>query len=174
MVKKRYARDPLFYIQQPKITKPEAPMQHNYSTPRNASKGKPQQNSDQTGRTQSLKGDNFQHFRNPQPDDEDGDVTEFQQEEDDTEEQDGAEDPKEEVENKNRPKFKDMSIEEKINYFVNTPPHIPKLKCEVRTEEKAHRGIMVDQEDETILMRTGRRKISVPKNEIIEIRMLGM
>ncbi|MTW87230.1 hypothetical protein F3157_16445 [Virgibacillus dakarensis] len=174
MVRKRYARDPLFYIQQPKIKKAEAPMQHNYTTPKKAKPNK-QRGDNNFSPLISTRGNNFEQFQNPQPAAESERLTDTKTETSDVHEQPGndTEDAREE-ENKNRPKFKDMSIAEKIDYFINIPSHIPKLKCEVKTEDRSYRGIMIEREDEVILLRTGKRKFSIPIEDIIEIRMLGM
>lgn len=173
MVKKRYARDPLFYIQQPKMEKPEAPMQHDYATPKNTSKAPPQQNEVNPMEMKTLRGKNFQQFQNAHSDLVD-DAESSQTENENEDQVESQEDEPKDEENQNRPKFKDMTIEEKIDYFVNIPPHIPKLKCEIKTEERTYRGIVLDRNEEEIFMRTGRKKSSIPANEITEIRMLGM
>lgn len=177
MVRKRYAKDPLFYIQQPKMKKPEVKMQDHYATPKKTAKSAPEQHETNTSSVMPTRGNSFQQFQNPQPavideDDEDS-LTETWQEHQE-EQEDTTEGEQNSQKNRERTKFKDMTVEEKIDYFLNLPSHIPNLKCEVKTEERSYRGIIIDQEEETIILRTGRRNFSIPIEEIIDIRMLGM
>ncbi|MEN1967209.1 CotO family spore coat protein [Lentibacillus sp. N15] len=175
MVRKRYARDPLFYIQQPEMKKTEAPMQDNYTTPKRTKIVPQQQNETNVASVMPTRGNNFQQFQNPKP-------TEREQLEEaaanllEDEDQKDTIEGLNEIENNNngRPRFKDMTIEEKIDYFVSMPPHIPKLKCEIKTEERTYRGIVISQEEEEITLRTGRRNFTIPMNTITEIRMLGL
>lgn len=179
MVRKRQAREPLFYIQQPKISKPVAPMQDNYSTPKRTEKETPQQGEGNPSFTMPTRGNNFQQFQSPQP------ITPNENTKEDTQEQlqdEEMEPPEDDTtaasEENSRPKFKDMTIDEKINYFINIPSHIPKLKCEISTDDRTYRGIIISREEEegeeNIVIRTGKRTFTITRKNINEIRLLGM
>src|SRR5699024_8500910 len=156
MVRKRQAREPLFYIQQPKISKPVAPMQDHYSTPRKTQKDTANDGGGSSSFNMPTRGNSFQQFQNPQP----SAMNELPKEND-------KDDANQE---KSRSKFKDMTISEKIDYFVHMPTHIPKLKCEVTTGDRTYRGIIIDREEqeegEAIVMRTGRRTTTVRTESI--------
>lgn len=72
-----------------------------------------------------------------------------------------------------RKKFKEMTLMEKIDYFIKTPSHLPRMRCEVVTNDNKYRGIMLDKENEVIKMRVGRRTTEVSIEDITDIRLLG-
>ncbi|WP_029267348.1 CotO family spore coat protein [Virgibacillus alimentarius] len=173
MKKKRYAKDPLLYIHQPTISKPDAPMQDNYQTPRRDKKNPlqappPQSNTSQKSRIKR---------RNPYLKELQQDKNKIHSEDTDEEnEKDVSTEPSDESKHhSNRAKFKDMTLEEKVNYFVNLPTHVPKLKCEVQTSERKHRGIITDFKEDLVYIRIGRRTTSrsIPFDDIKDIRLLG-
>lgn len=179
MVRKRQAKEPLFYIQQPKISKPVAPMQDNYATPKRTEKESPQQGEGNPSFTMPTRGNNFQQFQSPRS------ITPNESTEEDTQEQlqkEEIEYPDDDTttasEENSRPRFKDMTLDEKITYFINIPSHIPKLKCEVTTEDRTYRGIIISRKEEEgeeiIVIRTGRRTFTITRKDINEIRLLGM
>ncbi len=76
---------------------------------------------------------------------------------------------------KERPKFKDMTIEEKVAYFVDTPSYAPQMRCEIRTEDRAYRGVITGSEDNYVYIRVGNRKQStkIKLDDIKHIKLLG-
>src|SRR5699024_11650770 len=74
-----------------------------------------------------------------------------------------------------RPKFKDMTIEEKVEYFVSQPRHVPKLRCQIETNERKYRGIIIDFQEDHVFIRVGKRSSStkISLDQITNIRMLG-
>lgn len=158
MGKKNYAKNPLLYIHQPNRQTPKAQMQHNYVTPKKTSKqeGQEAKKVQQRPLKRTIPNQN----------------TENKQE---TDVNLAAEEEEPESEGQERKKFKDMTLRERVDYFVNTPKYAPVMKCEVKTDERNYRGTIVDFQEETVFMRVGRRtsqtKISFDKIE--EIRMIG-
>lgn len=167
MKNKRYAKNPLLYIHQPDVGTPAASMQSSYrASKRNSS---PQSETHETGR--KIKGRPQRRQGKPMP--EIKEVEDIQSESS----LDKNENPKEEFINDHTgsKKFKDMTLFEKVKYFADDPSHIPKMKCEIKTEERTYRGIIVDFDGETVFMRMGRR-VNTRKvlfKEIKRIRMLG-
>ncbi|MFG6115606.1 CotO family spore coat protein [Halobacillus sp. MO56] len=74
-----------------------------------------------------------------------------------------------------RQRFRDMTLEEKVTYFVNLPSQIPKMKCEVDTEEEKLRGYINDYQDGIVYMKTFQRPFRKEINfeEIKEINLIG-
>ncbi|MFC4559352.1 CotO family spore coat protein [Virgibacillus kekensis] len=159
MGEKRYARRPLLYIQQPTIRTPEAQMQHQYTTPKK-SKAK----SGENVLKRPFKHSDFENDDNIEPDLANESV-----------DNSGYDEEAEDAEDQGRKKFKEMTLRERVDYFVNTPKHLPAMKCELKTEERKYRGIIVGFEDEIVLMRVGRRvtPTKIPFETVEEIRLLG-
>ncbi|WP_164669448.1 CotO family spore coat protein [Virgibacillus doumboii] len=160
MGKKKYAKSPLLYIHQPNIRTPEAPMQHNYVTPKKSGE---QQVQEQPKKTQKRPLKRSSSVKNNENKD---NVEEIES----TDEEEEAESSEQD-----RKKFKDMTLRERVNYFMNRPKHVPIMKCEVKTEERNYRGVIVDFQEETVFMRVGRRtsQTKIPFDSISEIRMIG-
>ncbi|WP_047985915.1 CotO family spore coat protein [Ornithinibacillus californiensis] len=176
---KKFAREPLMYIQQPTISKPSAPMQDSYKSPRkkrpaaptpteiekkptqNVIKKRPSLNSFTKGATEEVKEPRVIKRRGPNL------VQEIEEEELMTVEESLSQ------ENGERKKFKDMTLLEKVDYFVHTPSHLPRMRCEVITTERKYRGVILDKEENDVLIRVGRRQNRVNFEDILEINLLG-
>lgn len=159
--KKKYAKDPLFYIHQPTIKKPEAMMQGEYFTPKQDRK-----ETKQTKRTENKK-----HYRKKRVYNRNYFLAEEQT---DSKGNNLPEDNEDNTLNNDK-KFKDMTLLEKVNYFNKIPEHAPKVRCEIKTEERKYQGIITDYKDDNVWIRMGKRSSStkVPFDKIINIRMLG-
>ncbi|SDZ75726.1 Spore coat protein CotO [Thalassobacillus cyri] len=74
-----------------------------------------------------------------------------------------------------RQRFRDMTLEEKVTYFVNLPSQIPKMKCEVETEEGKLRGYINDYQGGIVHMKTFQRPFQkeIKFAEIIDINLIG-
>ncbi|MDC3425463.1 spore coat CotO family protein [Aquibacillus sp. 3ASR75-11] len=85
-----------------------------------------------------------------------------------------GEEVKQKAQNKRRP-FNNMTVEEKVHYFLKIPPQLPKMKCEVITNNKSYRGVVTDYQDGLVHMRTFRSpfKVDVPIDDIENIRIIG-
>ncbi|MFD1040699.1 CotO family spore coat protein [Virgibacillus byunsanensis] len=172
MGKKRFAKEPLLYIHQPSVKQPKAPMQHHYTTPKKTSESAAL---DQPVKKQPrpLRRDSF-----TKPTAENSTSTkEPENKETKSEEKvtDVSGEKEDDEQEKTRPKFKDMTLHEKVDYFTKSPVHVPKVKCEVKTDTKSHRGIIIDFKDGEVMMRVGKRTSTtkIPFDTITEIRMLG-
>ena len=170
MGKKSFARDPLLYIHQSKIYKTEAPMQSRYMTPKRE-KGIVANNSKPTnsaGKSPINKSAFHKQLEQPKAKLEKSATM-------DNETTADEEKPKDKKDRDESVKFKEMTLEKKIAYLVDSSSYAPKMRCEVRTEEKTYRGIIIDKKDNDIFIQIGKRasstKISIA--EIKSIRMLG-
>jgi hypothetical protein len=177
---KKFAREPLMYIQQPTISKPSAPMQDSYKSPKkkrpsptpaptetekrptqNVIKKRPSLNSFTKGGTEEVNEPRVIKRRGPST------VQEIEEDESSTVEEPAIQN------NAERKKFKDMTILEKVDYFVHTPSHLPRMRCEVITTERKYRGVILDKEENDVLIRVGRRQNRVNFEDILEINLLG-
>ncbi|UJL47639.1 hypothetical protein KFZ58_07180 [Virgibacillus sp. NKC19-16] len=171
MGKKKFAKDPLLYIHQPSAQTPKAPMQHNYTSPQRR-RNKEVDAYAATPKAQSVlkKPLNRSFYKE--------EALYSDEMESETETNESEEDNDDEVivdEEKDEKKFKDMTLKEKVAYFVDTPEYAPKLRCEVKTEKRSYRGVITDSKDDDVFIRIGKRASStaVPMEEIISIRLLG-
>jgi hypothetical protein len=185
MGKKQFAKDPLLYIHQPSISTPEAPMQSDYRSPSNntqqntTSRTNPEtitplnarsnkQVPTQKAQKQPVRKTAFEkQFSKTREED-----TGKQVEQDDTDASSASEDTSDTNETV---KFNDRSVKEKVAYFVDAPDFAPKMRCEIKTDARTYRGYIVDQQENIVYLRTGKRTTNtkVPLEEIINIRMLG-
>ncbi|KGP90796.1 hypothetical protein N780_03175 [Pontibacillus chungwhensis BH030062] len=74
-----------------------------------------------------------------------------------------------------RSRFKDMSLEDKVDYFVNLPSQVPRMKCEVITDEERYKGWIEDYEEGTVYMKILQRpfRVEVPFDDINDIVLRG-
>ncbi|PAV29174.1 hypothetical protein CIL05_12310 [Virgibacillus profundi] len=189
MGKKKIAREPLLYIHQPTNQTPKAPMQYNYVTPKKRSEPEQQQGDTSTGSApkRPVKRNAYYKELNRTENSEDNNEVDDREDPEDSNEQnyqydtDGQDEPEAALD-KDKPsthgesiKFKDMTLEEKVAYFVNKPSYTPKMRCEVKTEEKTYRGIITDYKENDVFIRVGKRSTStqIPMDKISNIRMLG-
>lgn len=163
MGKKQYAKEPLLYIEQPTIQNPQVLMQSSYSTPKKA---------DRSARVVKKKVNNrphrrAQYFIDQLYDDEPS----YQQEN----QQEIIEEEEESSQSPRHKKFSELSLREKVYYFINIPNYAPKIKCEIRTDEDKYRGFITDFKDNEVFIRVGRRSSStkILFDDIQDIRMLG-
>ncbi|WP_186576018.1 CotO family spore coat protein [Aquibacillus kalidii] len=177
--RKKYEHKPMLYIQQPSLEQPSASMQADYRTPKKK-KVEKQENKDVPKHSKLKRV--LPKSRPVEKKEKDvvlGDeevvaeeLAENQLEE--VEESSDEKEPSGEAFARKK-RFGDMSIEEKVNYFVGLPTHVPKMKCEVRTEEERLIGVITDYKDGLVHMasvkRPNNREINI--NEIKRIRLLG-
>ncbi|UOY92176.1 spore coat CotO family protein [Ectobacillus sp. JY-23] len=72
--------------------------------------------------------------------------------------------------------FKEMSNEEKLHFVIHRPHYIPKIKCQIRTNQTVLTGYVVSHEhDEVAIKIIGKaRPIVISFDEIIAIQMVGL
>lgn len=71
--------------------------------------------------------------------------------------------------------FAEMSLIEQVDYLAASPGFMPKIKCEIITEEERFKGIVRERKEETVYIETFKRPRyhQVLLNEITSIRLLG-
>src|SRR5690625_1785009 len=154
MTNHHYARNPLLYIKESTTSTPVAPMQHNYYTPKHRHSSRdetPRKNVRRVPLTRNR-------FSKYQP------IVEESIEEGEPEE--------ESLEDK---KFKDMTIRQKVDYFINRSVHAPIIRSEIQTNEKKYHGVITGFENDHVFIRIGRRSTSseIPLHDITDIRIIG-
>ncbi|GAB4073970.1 hypothetical protein GCM10028778_14730 [Barrientosiimonas marina] len=166
---KKEARNPLLYIQQPGIKPPEATMQSHYRTPK-----KENQTESKKVKTHPFSRNYFEHKQDIYEEAEEADVQRAEPSGEFLDDNDQPiDEPAEDQARKKR--FRDMDLEERINYFLVTPDHVPAMRAEVKTEDQNYRGKIVDYQDATVYMRVGRRPklTEIPFDTVTEIRLIG-
>jgi|SRR5690625_702649 len=158
MADQQFAKDPLLYIKQPSLGKPTAPMQSSYSS----------SNSNQTA--QKRRPRHYRKLINDKDDPIYEDTFEVTEEENHYIDEDN-----ENSSQMQKKRYSELSLENKVKYFVDMPDYAPKIKCEIITPKKKYRGIIINYKDEHVFIRTGQRttSVKVPFNDIKDIRMLG-
>lgn len=183
MARKKFAKDPMLYIHQPQVERPQAPMQDQYISPRKTKEPvsadelaeTPKNNSNPVRRKRNFFTEESKQDKNEAVKEEDVPSKEIQKDEAISEKEQNKRRETNQQPVKEKTKFKDMSIEEKIQYLVNSPVHAPDLRCEVKTEKRNYRGVIKDSKDEVVIMRVGKRTndTEIPINDILAIRMIG-
>ncbi|MGM8212687.1 CotO family spore coat protein [Virgibacillus sp. W0430] len=170
-MRKQYAQDPLLYIQQPKRSTPKAKMQSSYTT-------KSQRNqSSQVNQPLPSRGAVKKKIRKKHliPNADLGTLGYEMpaQSELSEETKDSTED--EESEKTEPKKFNQLTVEQKIDYFIKRPRFAPAVKCEVKTTDKRYKGVIMDKVENNIKMKVGRRETetSLPIKAILEINLIG-
>ncbi|MFZ3577929.1 CotO family spore coat protein [Virgibacillus sp. DJP39] len=160
---KKFAKTPLLYIHQPDISEPKAKMQSNYVTKKNNKEPEAPKLQKVTARPRQR--DFFPKKSSDENEKKDSEP-ELEQPKEQT---------KDQTKDQTNKKFNEMSIQEKIDYFVHKPANIPRMKCEVKTANQSFRGTIRDVEEDQILMQVGRRTIvkKIAVEEIQDIRLLG-
>src|SRR5690625_3168970 len=170
MKRKRYAKEPLPYIHQPTRQKPEARMQQNYfSAPKSVERDEPEVAPVPYRR---RRGGRRNFFIDPIDDE---DELEYGEQKDDEQIATAEEEEVSQDQVVKNSRFNDLSITDKVTYFINMPGNAPVVRCEVLTEERKYRGTIVDSKDDLVLMRVGRRASTteIPLKDIQEISLLG-
>ncbi|MCP8968355.1 CotO family spore coat protein [Ectobacillus ponti] len=171
MSKKKQAdteRSPLFYIAQPQLQRPVAPMQHSFVIKKGkpAGNGKKETAEIEAGTAEAREQEPAAWAENPS-----AAHTAVQQEEEHGEDI-AADDAV------MRKPFKDMSIEEKIQYVLHLPHYIPKIPCEVMTNGQKHLGYIRSYKEETEMVKLQLQNqlssVEIPLREIQSIQMRGL
>lgn len=179
---KRLAKQPMLYIVQPKNLKPaEVPMQTSFRTQRSTSSSL-DTSSEQTTKAVPSEEKEVRMRRNHAPHKDElaklnSDASISTEDKSETSLVKEVEEEKKErtAPRDRRQRFHDMSLEEKVNYFFNLSPHVPKMKCEVTTEEEQYRGYITDYVDGFVHMKVFQRPFQreIAFDSIKDIRLLG-
>ncbi|WP_085992702.1 CotO family spore coat protein [Oceanobacillus senegalensis] len=160
MAKKKFANDPLLFIHQPSVSTPKAPMQDSYISPKRQKKNKSvEQPSDTSEPAKEIPKRRYSAKKvlNEEP----------------PSEKEEKKEEKHDVPLNQRKQFKDMSVRERIHYFLDTSEYAPKVKCEIKTEKKSYRGFIMDFKDEMVFVQVGRKMIEISFEDIYSVRLLG-
>ena len=167
--KKRMAKQPMLYITQPNFKPAEVPMQTSFRSQRTPAKS-------ETDSGGSLYEKELR-LRNQSA------VSPGERKEDVVKEEPTDEEPQAEKQKEKKPstrgerkqRFTDLSLEDKVNYFFQLSPHVPKVKCEVTAGDTAYRGYITDYKEGVVHMKTFQRPFQkeIPFKEIEDIRLLG-
>src|SRR5699024_4370106 len=87
--------------------------------------------------------------------------------------EEASDDLKDDKDSLRRKPFKEMSLDEKVNYLANATNHIASVGCEVKTMEKNYRGIIMSRKEDVIVMRIGKRRMKIQMGDIENVRLLG-
>lgn len=198
--KKSVAKQPMLYITQPSLQKAEANMQSSYQSKKEERKASAKEKEEGAGKeekkprlrtTRRLNLKNELRTESPilkEPETKQEELSKVSDAETETENEtqstlddgnqsdsDEYQDDSQHARRKRRNKFRDMSLEERVQYFIQLPPQVPKMKCEVSTEEESYRGWIDKYEEGTVTMKIIRRPfhINIPFESIREIRLMG-
>ncbi|WP_138416399.1 CotO family spore coat protein [Aquibacillus sediminis] len=178
--RRKYTQRPMLYIEQPKLGNPSASMQSKYRTPKKKEPTVEQRKAQKAVRNKSkFLQDMKQEAK--QSADRSESIEQYVDEEEtnDTKENENVYSGEKQTlrrKRTERKKFKDMTIEEKVEYFVGLPSQVPRMKCEVvTTEEEKLRGVIADYQDGIVQMATYKyprlRELNI--DEIESIRLLS-
>ncbi|GAA0455169.1 CotO family spore coat protein [Alkalibacillus silvisoli] len=80
-----------------------------------------------------------------------------------------------ELEQSKRRKFQDMNLEERLKYMVDLPSILPKMKCEVKTDNQTYIGTIEMCDEDILMLRTVDRgfRVKVKRGDIEDIRLVG-
>lgn len=71
--------------------------------------------------------------------------------------------------------FKELSIDEKIDYLVELPKEFIQMKCKIETKDRTYRGSITNRLDDKIeFLQAGQQKITISIEDIKSIDLLGL
>ncbi|QDP39806.1 CotO family spore coat protein [Radiobacillus deserti] len=167
---KRFSRKPMLYIQQPELGKPSAKMQVNYRTTKKRKASAEKSVPEKPVKDEKAKTKKRIKQLTDIPVEEDTSVDEIADSSSSS-----SDEADENTNSSRRRRFKELSMEERIEYFMNVPSNVPRMKCQVITEETKYRGIITDYKDNIVYMRVTKRPFRVQLNldEILDVQLIG-
>lgn len=182
MSRKRYAGKPLLYIKEMADEKPNVAMQSTFYSKKDQrngdyfsveKEGDKKEHDDGTAAFMRKKHPFFQEVEE--------DVTEGPEEyssNDQKVEKDSEHSLKEKEENNEEhteKRFKDRTLQEKIDYFIGRSNFAPMVRCIVKTETGDHNGWIAESTDEVLKIANRRKRITkeVNTSEILDIEIIG-
>lgn len=168
--KKRLAKQPMLYIAQPNFKPAEVPMQTSFRSQRQS------KSNANSGENTSLY-ERELRLRNQNASSTTESTTEVIKEKQEEEKpaQPEASESKAPSSKDRKKRFGDLSLEGKVQYFLQLSPHMPKVKCEVVVNEESYRGYIVDYTNGIVKMKTFQRPFQkdISFKEIDDIKLLG-
>ncbi|MBH0228811.1 CotO family spore coat protein [Halobacillus yeomjeoni] len=166
--KRRIAREPMLYIAQPKFKQAEVHMQTSFRTQRPSTQV-------------SASKDSSLHEKELRIRNQENTSTEDVEVEDNELISENTSDTGEtKIQNKSsrerKRRFHELTLEGKVNYFFELSPHVPKMKCEVTTNDESQlRGYVTKYEEGIVHMKVFQRPFEreVPFDTIKDIRLIG-
>jgi hypothetical protein len=71
--------------------------------------------------------------------------------------------------------FREMDVNERLDYLANFPKQLPPVPCLFQTENKAMRGILMEKStDQIVLKLFDKTEVAIPVEDIIEVRIIGL
>lgn len=157
MANERRARNPLLYIQQPDVKRPNVHMQASFfsnSRKENKAENKTDLNPGKKKRKRRIR-------------------PTYQRDES-IEEIEGDNPIQEEREITNQEKFKQMTVKEKVMYFTEQPRQMPRVTCEIKAKDKTYYGKIITYEDDEVIIQLKRgTRERLLLTEIVDIHMIG-
>ncbi|WP_079480612.1 CotO family spore coat protein [Halobacillus salinus] len=170
--KKRLAKQPMLYIAQPNFKPAEVPMQTSFRSQRQSkSAANSAENTSLYEKERRVRSQNAASKVEPQ-----AEAKKEKPEEEKPKTPKAPESKQSTSTAKDRKKrFGELTLEGKVQYFLQLSPHMPKVKCEIVVNEDAYRGYIVDYKDGIVQMKTFQRPFQkdIPFKEIEDIRLLG-
>lgn len=175
MSKQQKKREPFLFIQQPKLQPPQVKMQESYSIKQAEKKRqeelklqkKLENNTAQTEKKKKSK--KRKEELPPSPEEVQETIEEYH------EEKAAAEEEKNEYGLRRLKPFREMEIQERIDYLSNFPKRLPPVPCLFRTIEKEWKGTLLEKKDKEIVIRLfdNSEEIILIK-DLVEVRMVGL
>ncbi|SRR5690606_2312136 len=78
------------------------------------------------------------------------------------------------IEKRENGSFKQLSIDEKIDYLVQLPQQFIQMKCKIETKEKTFRGSVMKRTKNEVELKHSGGKTMIPIAEIISIELIGL
>ncbi|GIN62991.1 hypothetical protein J27TS8_29840 [Robertmurraya siralis] len=71
--------------------------------------------------------------------------------------------------------FREMNIEEKLDYLTHFPRQLPPVPCLFQTEDKVLRGILKEKKEQEVIVKLfDKTEVTIPTKDLIEVRMIGL
>ncbi|WP_163537052.1 CotO family spore coat protein [Gracilibacillus sp. YIM 98692] len=156
---KRRTHIPKIYVDQPDFVEPNAYMQHVFKS-NNKTKTKAKTNLAESEQQSITTVTPRNKKRKRRQDEKEEAVEEIVQEE---------------VDEKEKKRFQDMTVQEKVSYFTEKPFHVPRAKCKIVTDKKTYFGYILDQEGDEVFIQMGSKSTSssISLEQIEEIELVG-
>ena len=156
----KHTEEPLLYIEQPALEKPSAFMQENYSSLIHHK----DEEADEMEENDVQVTNPFLSVLEDKKEEVEVYVNEVKKE---------SNDKKEELTENDSLAFNELSLQGKIDYFINLPKEMPKIKSEIVLDKDVYRGYILEDDGEAILIETGRFEEAIQKENIKDIILIG-
>lgn len=170
--KKNKKREPLFFIQQPKIQSPQGKMQESFSA-RQAEKRRQEQLKLQRAEQDTVEAEKKKKVRRKKeefslpPEEVQKTIEDYEEKK--------AEENKNEYGLRRLKPFREMGTDERIDYLSNFPKRLPPVPCHFQTKDKGWKGTLLEKRGEEIIVRLfDMSEITIPLKDLTEVKMIGL